>query len=97
MVEEDLGRRLGESRRFCYFPSRGTERGRLVNGRALSGRLFRRLLAAAIETPPTGRTHAFHAGESPGKGCLVAEAGQQCNLDERFPGFPEQISRTLNP
>src|SRR6266849_10376027 len=97
MVDRRPRRRLGESRRFCHFPSRGTERGRLVSSRALSGRLFRDFLAAAIETPPTGRTHALDAGESSGKCRLVTEAAQQCSLDERFPGFPEQIFRTLNP
>ena len=68
-----------------------------MSARALSGRLFRRFLAAAIETPAMGRTHAFRARESSGKGCLVAETGQQCYLDERFPGFGEQILGPLDP
>src|SRR5205814_6236170 len=97
MVERRLRWRLGESRRFCHFPSRGTDSGRVVSSHALPGKLFRGFLAAAIETPPTGRTHALDAGESSGKCRLVAETGQQRNLDKRFPGFGEQILGPLDP
>jgi hypothetical protein len=73
------------------------ESKQLVSGGAFPGLHVGPFVSGTIESPPPGRTHAVDARESSGKGCLVAETREQCNLDERFSSFGEQTLGPLDP
>jgi hypothetical protein len=73
------------------------ESKQLVSGGAFPGLHVGPFVSGTIESPPPGRTHALDARESSGKGCLVAETREQCNLDERFSSFGEQALGPLDP